>query len=185
MLLNIEQAAEAMRQGLVVAYPTEAVFGLGCDPQNAQAVASLWRLKQRPAAKGLVLLGAQWQHLLPYMAALSAQHEATLRASWPNAITWVVPASNDVPEWITGGRDSVALRWTKHVAAANLCHAFGGAIVSSSANLHTQPALLTAEDILSTFEGQAGFAGVCEGVLGGNDKATPICELLTGQWIRT
>jgi len=185
MMLSVEQAVDALRSGLVVAYPTEAVYGLGCDPGDAQAVAQLWQLKQRPAAKGLVLLGAQWQHLAPYMAPLTAPQEATLRASWPDAMTWVVPAASTVPHWITGGRDTVALRWTKHQLAHELCMAFGGALVSTSANLHTQPPCMSEAEVLSTFATHEGFAGVCEGALGGYDKPTPIRELLTGRWVRT
>jgi len=185
MVLSVAQAVDALRSGLVVAYPTEAVYGLGCDPNNAQAVEHVWQLKQRPAAKGLVLLGGQWQHIEPYMAPLNTQQERALRSSWPGAMTWVVPAASTVPHWVTGGRDTVALRWTSHASAAALCDAFGGALVSTSANLHTQPPCLSAAEVLATFANSAVFAGVCVGDLGGYEKPTPIRELLTGRWVRT
>ncbi len=87
MLLSIDQAAEALRAGAVIAYPTEAVYGLGCDPMNEAAVARIWQLKQRPAAMGLILIASDWQQLAPYVAELSETQHQQLLATWPGPHT--------------------------------------------------------------------------------------------------
>lgn len=174
----------ALTLGEVVAYPTEAVYGLGCDPLNASAVARLWQLKQRPPAMGMIVIAGSWQALQPFMSALSADDEQTLRQSWPAGMTWVVPARSGTPDWLTGGRDTIAVRWSAHADVIALCSAFGGALVSTSANVHGQPAAKSVPEVLSHFSGRAGFAGVVSGALGAEARPTPIRELTTGKWIR-
>lgn len=184
MLLSVAQAAESLQQGCIVAYPTEAVYGLGCDPFNQQAVAALWRLKQRPDTMGVIVVGASWAQLAPFIGDVAITAQAELTACWPGAFTWVVPAAKTVPLWLTGGRDTIALRWSAHEATCSLCHAFGGAIVSTSANLHGQPVLNSAKAIEQQFNGADVFAGVMAGDLGGYDRPTPIRDLRSGQWVR-
>jgi len=185
MFVNITQAVSALQAGRVVAYPTEAVYGLGCDPMNEQAVADIWKLKQRPDGMGLIVVGSSWQQLVPYMSLLDEQHHAKLVSSWPDALTWIVPAAENTPHWLTGGRDTIALRWTLHPDVCALCDAFGGAIVSTSANLHGQPPCVSADCVALAFAAQEAFAGVLQGELGGNPKPTPIRDLMTGAWIRS
>lgn len=182
--LSLDEAVSALTAGQVVGYPTEAVYGLGCDPFNESAVQTLWRLKQRPPAMGLILVAGDWQTLRPFMAELSAEQEAQLRAEWPAPFTWVVPADRRVPTWLKGGGDTIALRWSAHPSLVALCSAFGGALVSTSANLHGQPPARSAQAVVECFSGQAGFAGVVVGELGSQAQPTPIRELTTGRWIR-
>ncbi|MGB5621494.1 MAG: L-threonylcarbamoyladenylate synthase, partial [Gammaproteobacteria bacterium] len=118
----VDRAARALRDGGVVAYPTESVFGLGCDPLEPAAVARILSIKQRRVASGLILLAASVQQLDAYICPSPAERERML-ASWPGPLTWVVTASNGVPAWITGGRDSVAVRVTAEPIAAALCRA--------------------------------------------------------------
>jgi L-threonylcarbamoyladenylate synthase len=184
-MLSVVQAANALQAGKVVAYPTEAVYGLGCDPMNEQSVADIWQLKQRPQGMGLIVVGSNWQQLIAYMSPLSDFQQATLVSSWPDALTWIVPVATDVPLWLTGGRDTIALRWTKHPDVCALCDAFGGAVVSTSANTHGQPPCLHAACVEQTFATQSAFAGVLMGALGVDDRPTPIRDLLTGAWVRT
>lgn len=185
MMIDTIQAAIALRAGKVVAYPTEAVYGLGCDPMNAQAMAAIWAMKQRPEGMGLIVVGSSWQQLVSYMSPLDEQHHAKLVSSWPDALTWIVPAAESTPHWLTGGRDTVALRWTLHPDVCALCDAFGGAIVSTSANLHGQPPCVSADCVTLAFTAQEAFAGVLQGELGAHSKPTPIRDLLTGEWIRS
>lgn len=183
-MLNLEQAVAALKTGQVIAYPTEAVFGLGCDPLNAKAVSTIWQLKQRPAGMGLIVVAANWEQLLPYMDALTDDQRALLQASWPGAITWLVPASPTTPAWLTGGRDTIALRMSAHPIVVALCQAYDGALVSTSANLHGHAPVKKDGDAHSLFTGKTGFAGVLAGEVGGADKPTPIRDLQSGQWIR-
>jgi L-threonylcarbamoyladenylate synthase len=182
--LSATQAAQALHRGEVIAYPTEAVYGLGCDPFNAQAMARIWQLKQRPASMGVILIAGEFAMLQPFMADISVDDMAQLHDSWPGAMTWVVPARAGTPDWLTGGRDTIALRWSSHPDVMSLCAAFGGALVSTSANRHGYAPSKDATDIAREFGGQAGFAGIMKGTLGGQEKPTPIRELTTGIWIR-
>lgn len=182
-MLSIEQAAQALHAGAVIAYPTEAVYGLGCDPMNEAAVARIWQLKQRPAAMGLILIASDWQQLAPYVAPLSEVQHQKLLSTWPGPHTWIVPAAENTPAWLTGGRDSIAVRITDHVPSRDLCNAFSGALVSTSANLHGQPPLRDALAAEQTFQAE-GFAGVMQGELGGLERPTSIRDLRTGEWVR-
>jgi L-threonylcarbamoyladenylate synthase len=136
---QLRQAAQIMRSGGVIAYPTETVYGLGCDPLHAEAVFEIMELKQRPIEKGLILIGGRLEHLLPYFEPLDTRRMAAIKRTWPGPVTWLLPARADVPDWLTGGRDTIALRITSHPVATALCTQFGGAIVSTSANLAGRP----------------------------------------------
>ncbi|OZB81712.1 MAG: tRNA threonylcarbamoyladenosine biosynthesis protein RimN, partial [Halothiobacillus sp. 13-55-253] len=114
---RLRQTGQILSQGGVIAYPTEAVFGLGCDPLDAIAVERILTLKQRDWRKGLILLAANLEQLHPWIS-LSPEELAKISAHWPGPATWVVPASQNTPDWITGGRDEVAVRVTAHPVAA-------------------------------------------------------------------
>jgi L-threonylcarbamoyladenylate synthase len=131
---QLRQAARALRSGGVIAYPTETVYGLGCDPLNPYAVETLLTIKQRPMSKGLILIGATLEQLLPYIDVSDEPLLQKLLAPCPHPTTWVVPARPATPAWLRGRHDTIAVRITAHPLAAQLCTAFGGAIVSTSAN---------------------------------------------------
>jgi L-threonylcarbamoyladenylate synthase len=130
------QAAHVLHAGGVVAYPTEAVWGLGCDPFDEAAVLRLLALKQRAIEKGLILVAAsldQFDGLLDWDALPTDRAEAVY-ASWPGPHTWIVPTTSRVPRWITGMHDGVAARVSAHPEVVALCEAFAGPLVSTSAN---------------------------------------------------
>lgn len=136
---RIRLAAARLLQGSVVAYPTEAVWGLGCNPLDADAVARILALKGRPVSKGVILVAASFEQLQPFMGHLTADQAARVGADSDRPVTWVVPAGRLCPGWITGGRDTLAVRVTRHPVAAGLCRAVGGAVVSTSANPQGKP----------------------------------------------
>lgn len=135
---QIKLFAQRLRDGGVIAYPTETVYGLGCDPLNSSAVARLLTIKQRAADKGFILIASDYAQLSPYVDA-DKHLRKRVKHSTVEPVTWLLPASPNAPAWITGNHSSVAVRITSHPLAAQLCHAFGGAIVSTSANLSGQP----------------------------------------------
>jgi L-threonylcarbamoyladenylate synthase len=137
--LALRHAARIVRGGGVIAYPTEAVFGLGCSPRNQTAVARLLAIKRRSWRKGLILIGATLAQLERYVVLPPEPRRSEVLASWPGPHTWVLDARADAPRWITGGRSSVAVRVTGHPLAAALCLAVGDAIVSTSANVSRRP----------------------------------------------
>lgn len=131
---QLRRAVQALDAGGLIAYPTEAVYGLGCDPLNPAAVQQLLALKQRPMHKGLILIAAGFDQLEPWLAPLPAARRKAVLASWPGPHTWIWPVSETVPVWLRGAHTSLAVRVTAHPLASALCEAFGGPLVSTSAN---------------------------------------------------
>lgn len=132
--LQLRMAVHVLRAGGVIAYPTEGVYGIGCDPQRVDAVARVLRLKRRAADKGLILIARALSQLDGWVR-MDPTVEARVAPTWPGPVTWVVAAGPLAPSWISGGRDTLAVRVTAHPQAAALCRAFGGPLVSTSANL--------------------------------------------------
>ena len=177
-------AAERLHAGDVLAYPTEAVFGLGCDPHDRVAFERLFALKQRPPTQGVLLIAAEFAQVERYieLAAVPAESLQQVRASWPGPHTWIFPRSADVPAWIAGAHAGIALRVTAHEPAAALCRAFGGALVSTSANPHGQPPARRAQTVVDYF-GDA-LDGLLDAPLGGQSSPTVIRDALSGAIIR-
>ena len=135
---HLALAARLLREGGVIAYPTEAVYGLGCDPLNEAAVMRLLDIKQRPVHKGLILLAADATQLRPWINVSDAEL-ARMQITWPGPTTWVVPASKKVPAWVRGDHPTVAVRVSGHPLARALAGQAGTPIVSTSANLSGRP----------------------------------------------
>ncbi|HEY4145761.1 L-threonylcarbamoyladenylate synthase [Pinirhizobacter sp.] len=183
-LATVDQAGQLLREGGVLAYPTEAVFGLGCDPRNEAAFARIFELKQRPAGMGVLLIASDFSQVEPYidLEAVPLPVLDQAWATWPGPHTWVFPRAKTVPAWIAGTHPGIALRVTAHEPAAALCRAFGGALVSTSANVHGQPAALGTSELEQAFD--VGLDGILDAPLGGLDRPTPIRDALTGAIIR-
>ena len=178
------QAAAILHRGGVVAYPTEAVWGLGCDPFDAAAVTRLLRIKQRAVEKGLILIAgtrAQFDGLVDWAALSPAQVEAVY-ASWPGPHTWIVPVTARVPRWITGAHDGVAVRVSAHPGVVALCAAFGGPLVSTSANPAAEPPPRTLDGFAPTLLAQ--LDGVVAGDVGTLANPTAIRDARSGAMLR-
>ncbi len=130
---KLRLAARWVASGGIIAYPTEAVFGLGCDPLNPDAVRLLLHLKRRSVDKGLILIAADFSQLLPFVELLPDALMRPVLASWPGPVTWLFPARPDTPDWLTGSHDTLAIRVTAHALAASLCRRCGP-LVSTSAS---------------------------------------------------
>jgi len=179
---DLEAAIAALRDGGLVAYPTEGVYGLGCDAYDGRAVERLLALKQRPLEKGLIVIAASLLQLEPLLHPLDRDDRATLNASWPGAVTWIVPAADDCPNWLTGGRATLAVRVPDHALARELCQAFRGPITSTSANPSGQAALSEADAVAAAFP--EGLDYLLEGAVGGRSGPSEIRELATGKVLR-
>jgi L-threonylcarbamoyladenylate synthase len=177
---RLRHAARVIHQGGIVACPTEAVYGLSCDPLDPAAVTRLLSLKQRPVGKGLILIASDIEQLRPY-ALLHCKGMAAVQESWPGPVTWLLPARPGLPYWINGGRETVACRVTAHPLAAALCDAAGQALVSSSANRAQRPPARTALQVRLRCP---GVDAILCGKLGRLQQPTPIRDLRTGQQIR-
>lgn len=181
---SLADAIAALHKGGVIAYPTEGVWGLGCDPRDEAATLRLLALKQREVGKGLILIAADEAQLSPFVAMhllAPAQREA-VRASWPGPNTWIVPASAHAPAWITGDHDGIAVRVSMHPVVVALCEGFGGALVSTSANIATLPSPRTRAELDPRIV--AGVDAVAHGETGGLLHATPIRDTRDGRSLR-
>ena len=183
-MLTHLQAAEAMAGGGIVAYPTEGVWGLGCNPMDASAVTRLLAIKQRDVSKGLILIAAHARQLERYveLGTLPADRLAKVLGSWPGANTWIVPAAAAAPAWITGAHRGIAVRVSEHRDVVALCRAFGGAVVSTSANLSGRPSPVRLEELDPLLI--AEIDGICEGETGGRDGPSTIRDALSGDVLR-
>lgn len=132
---HINKAARIIRAGGIVAYPTEAVFGLGCDPFNLDAVWHLIGLKRRAIDRGLILIASDLEQLLPFIGSMDKKTEDKILATWPGPVTWLLPAQPSVSPLLRGRHDTIAVRVTAHPLAASLCDTLGHALVSTSANI--------------------------------------------------
>lgn len=181
---NLADALAALRAGGVIACPTESVWGLSCDPFDERAVLRLLEIKRRPVDKGLILIAAdhaQFDGLLDWDALPSDRRDA-VHASWPGPHTWIVPATAKLPRWITGAHDGVAVRVTAHETMADLCRAFGGPLVSTSANPtgETPPRDLSELDPVL----HAALDAVLAGRTGNLPRPTAIRDARTGKPLR-
>lgn len=181
-IAGIDQAAALLRSGGVLAYPTEGVYGLGCDPDNRTAFKKLFDLKQRPPEQGVLLIAADFAQVSDWIGGAPEQAIQRARATWPGPHTWVFPRSSRVPDWIAGAHSGIALRLTAHPPAAALCRVFGGPLVSTSANRHGEPPARSATDVIAMFDDE--LDGVLDAPLGGLARPTPIADALTGAMIR-
>lgn len=179
----IKSIVAFLNKGDVVAYPTEAVFGLGCDPDNELAVNKLLELKQRPWEKGLILIADSYEQLKNYVddEQLTEQQKQIMFMSWPGPVTWVIPAKQSTPKWLTGQFDTLAVRVTEHELVKQLCRAFGKPLVSTSANLSGQEPGRTTNEVTEQFK---GAVPVLDGLVGGRQNPSEIRDAKTGQLYR-
>lgn len=178
---RIGRGAGILRRGGVIAYPNESVYGLGCLPGNEQAVERVLRLKGRDRSLGLILIAGEWRQFEGWAASLStATNFRELRES--EGITWIVPASSDTPEWITGGRDTVAVRRSLHPLAAALSRAAKSPLVSTSCNPHGMPPARTEAEARHYFADELDW--VLPGECGPLEGPTEIRDAATGAVLR-
>jgi len=170
-----------LKRGGLIAYPTESCYGLGCDPSNREAVQRLLRLKRRPQAKGLILIAANLRQLTSFVAPLTPAQREKTRVTWPGPHTWLMPAADNCPPWLTGKHRSLAVRVPAHRGAAQLCREVGMALVSTSANLSGGRPAKNARDCLRLFGGRVK---VLPGRIGRRRKPSTIQDLVSGKVLR-
>jgi len=180
---HILHAAEVVKRGGVIAYPTEAVYGLGCDPRNGDAVQRLLQLKQRSPSKGMILIAAEFEQIVPFIKPLDKKIKERLDRSWPGPVTWLLPAHPEAPQWITGGHKKIAVRITAHPQANALCETLEGPLVSTSANKSRQQAARNVMQVRRIFTDQLDY--ILPGRVGALSNPTEIRDAETNKVIRS
>lgn len=179
---HVRKAAYILSTGGVIAYPTEGVWGLGCLPSFQLALDRVLEIKGRDARKGLILVAADITQLHPYIGSLPTSAEQDMLASWPGPVTWIVPASDQAPEQVTGGRGTVAVRVSNHPLVRRLCQLTDSALVSTSANRSGHIPAANALAVRIRFQRELDY--ILPGALGAQAGPSEIREALTGAVIR-
>lgn len=179
---KLREAARCFREGGLLTYPTEAVFGLGCDPLNPDAVFRILALKQRPVDKGLILIASDFEQLRPFVHPVDDERMEQIFASWPGPNTWLLPTAEHLTYWLRGKHHTLAIRVTDHPVAAALCRACDSPLVSTSANLAGHPPARTPLDVMRSFNDRVDM--VIHAPVGEQAQPSTITDALTGRIIR-
>lgn len=182
--LSVDNAVAALTRGGVIAYPTEAVWGLGCDPRQEAAVLRLLAIKRRPVDKGVIVVAASVDVLHEWvdLDALEPARKQEVLASWPGPHTWILPVTAQAPRWVTGAHDGLAVRISAHPVVAALCAAWGAPLVSTSANLAGEPPARSRQALDPAL--LASIDGVVDGEVGALAQPTQIRDARSGQILR-
>jgi len=172
--LDIVYISKILKEGGVILYPTEGVYGIGCNPFDYTAVKRLLSIKKRNTEQGLILISAHWQQV-KNLINIDLNKNKILYDN--NPITWVIPATEYVPSWIKGKHDTVAIRVTQHPIIKNICIKFNNPIVSTSANISTEHAPLKFTQIKPDIISAVDL--IVDGETGNLGKSSTICELIT------
>ncbi|WP_372986168.1 L-threonylcarbamoyladenylate synthase [Marinobacter sp.] len=177
------RARRTLLQGGVIAYPTEAVWGLGCDPWDVLAVERILELKQRPMEKGMILVAASVEQVRFLLDPLPANLRETAMNHWPGPVTCLLPDVNEqIPEWVRGRHSSIAVRVSDHPVVRSLCEAAGMPLVSTSCNPAGRQPARHSWQVRRYFGDQLDW--IVPGELGGNRKPSRIIDIVTGQQLR-
>lgn len=180
--ITVSQAATALHKGRIVAYPTEAIYGLGCDPWNPKAVSQLLDLKRRSIERGFILVASTFKQVADLIADIPQEKIDMALATWPGSITWAFPAKSHVPVCLRGNHDTIALRVSAHPVVRDLCESFGGPIISTSANIADHPPSRSAQECYLHFH--QSLQDIVTGTLGDANTPTEIRDVMSGDILR-
>ncbi len=180
---QLRQLTSRLNQGDVIAYPTETVWGLGCLPNNLQALTHLAQIKQRSLSKGFILVSPNIELCLPFID--KAYHQLAqkkIRLNPHQATTWVAPKSALVSPLLSGHFSTIAIRISPHPFINNICQLTQLPLVSTSVNISKKPSLNSS--LLITKQFQTLIFKVVKGYLNGSGKSSHIYDLISDERLR-
>ena len=177
------QAVAALRGGGIVAYPTESVFGIGCDPWDRMAVARVFAVKRRPIAKRCIVIASDTGQLERLVDVRSLRFSRSASRYWPGPVTLVAPARDGVPSWLVDADRTLAVRVTDHPVARGLCAMFRGPLISTSANRNGRPPARDTLRVRAVFGTEIDC--YVAGRVGGLAAPTRIIDARDGRTIRS
>lgn len=179
---KIRQAKHIIQSGGIVSHPTEAVYGLACDPTNTEALLRLLTIKNRSLEKGLILVAASVKQLEPYVS-ITEKTLTKLSATWPGPVTWILPVKPGVSGLLTGSHNSLAVRVSAHPVIQALCKECNQPLVSTSANLQSSPPARSALAVRRIFDQNIDL--ILSGPVDLTASPTEIRDAATGKVIRS
>lgn len=184
---QIKRAVNLMEQDGVIAYPTEAVFGLGCLPFSVEAIERILAIKKRPWHKGLILVSSDIAQIEPFVDEnfhdlLVCFDEVPDPEEPDQPVTWLLPKSELVLPLVCGEHPKIAIRLSKHPVVKALCDEAQSVIVSTSANRAGNPEMKRTEDVRNHMTNQLDM--VVSGAVGGYDRPSKIIDAQTQKVLR-
>ncbi len=179
---QIKKASNIVKNGGVIVYPTEAVYGLGCDPLNPCAVGKILDIKNRRIDKGLLLITANIKHIMAYIHKPQTDKINAILLSSETPTTWLFKAAENVPYWLTGNHPTIAIRLTQHPIAKALCTQLGHPLVSTSANISTKPPIVRKVLAYKHFYKKVDY--IISGSVGNHNSPSEIRDAASGQILR-
>lgn len=177
---NLIKATISLKTGKVIAYPTESCYGLGCDPDNLDAIEHIYNLKNRPPTLPFIIIISQWSHLDNFNCIISDDQQKQLEATWPGPVTWLIPIKHK--HRLASDQQKIAVRMTDHPIARAICDHWDGAVVSTSANPHGFPSAKTALEVNHYFGDKIAYT--YDGPIGNRKTPSDIFDLETKQQLR-
>ena len=170
-----------LKSGEVIGYPTEAVYGIGCDPWNQSSVEKIAKIKGRKNSQTFLMVASSIGQLtdLIDISKLSPQ----VASSWPGHTTWLIKAKENVPYWLQDEQtNKVGIRISNHPLVIELCNAFGKPIISTSANVSGKEEIKNQQEFIRTFSSDINY--LVDGDLGDYDETSVIIDMETNKKIR-
>ena len=179
---SFNYASKVLKEGGVIAYPTESCFGLGCDPRDHSAIRRILRIKRRIKSKGLILVSDHFSRFRGLVSGIPVITRKTVLASWPGPSTWLLPVRPGVSSWLTGEYETLAVRVSRDRTIRGICGAAEMAIVSTSANRAGKSPLRTYDQVVLCLGEEVDYV-VC-GIIGMQNSPSTIRDGITGEVIR-
>lgn len=177
---DIKKAVEILKNGGIIVYPTETVYGIGCDPLDMEAYDRVQRLKKRMEYKPMLLLAYSLNHVEEMAGSLSEIPRKLAEKFWPGPLTIIIKPRKNFPEYLLGPSHGAAFRVSSHPVAASLAKEFGRPIISTSANITGQAPMVTYEKALNTFENIVDIVIGTHEILTG--KPSTVVDLTSGHF---
>jgi len=170
-----------LKSGEVIGYPTEAVYGIGCDPWNQSSVEKIAKIKGRESSKTFLMVASSIDQLTDLIDISTLSRQVT--SSWPGHTTWLITAKENVPHWLQDEQtNKVGIRISNHPLVRELCNKFGKPIISTSANISGKEEIKNQQEFMKTFSSDINY--LVDGDLGDYDKASMIIDMQTNKKIR-
>ena len=180
--LDLNQSINWLKAGKVLVHPTESIWGFGCDALNESAIDLIFKLKQRPLNKSLIVLAESYFSIKKFVTSLNPDQEKLLNEKWPGPYTFLFTYNKNLPDHLMNETGKIAIRVSNHLPLKYLLKAYKGFMVSTSANFSGQSNINCPNKILETFANDD--IAYYDELLGDQLKPSQIIDLETGITIR-